>query len=151
VQLPAIFDGLRRPGLVAAVDAALTAAGVQRQDVVIVDGDVALAAALATSGRVVQTVVSGKAARRAPSPIAALPGAPAVAAVVLAPRGPVPDDAFARASSAILDGGALVLVARVAAAEATRRALCAGLSEIEQRTVGGAFVTSGLVTTWAAP
>lgn len=151
MQLPAIFDGLRRAGLVAAVDAALTAAGVDRQGVVIVDGDVALAAALAASGRVVQTVVTGKAARRAPSPIDAVPSAPTVAAVVLAPRGPLADDALARATPAIFDGGALVLVARIAAAEATRRALGAGLSEIEQRPVGGAFVTSGLVTTWPAP
>ena len=44
------------------------------------------------------------------------------------------------------DGGVLVFVDRGHAAEASRRALCAGLTEIEQRHVGRTIVTSGLVT-----
>ena len=46
----------------------------------------------------------------------------------------------------VRDGGAIVLVDRGHAAEASRRALCAGLSEIEQRHVGRVVVTSGLVS-----
>lgn len=46
----------------------------------------------------------------------------------------------------VRDGGAVVMVDRVRATEASRRALCAGLSELEQRTVGRVVVTSGLVT-----
>ena len=44
------------------------------------------------------------------------------------------------------DGGILVFVDRGHAVEASRRALCAGLTEIEQRHVGRTIVTSGLVT-----
>jgi hypothetical protein len=46
----------------------------------------------------------------------------------------------------VRDGGVLVFVDRGHAAEASRRALCAGLTEIEQRHVGRTIVTSGLVT-----
>src|SRR5213075_3008813 len=49
-------------------------------------------------------------------------------------------------SRVVADGGAIVLVDRGHAPEASRRALCGGLSEIEQRHVGRAVVTSGLVT-----
>jgi hypothetical protein len=44
------------------------------------------------------------------------------------------------------DGGAIVFVDRGHAPEASRRALCAGLTEIEQRRVGRTVITSGLVT-----
>src|SRR5207245_881240 len=48
------------------------------------------------------------------------------------------------------DGGAIVLVDRGSvrgrAPEASRRALCAGLTELEQRRVGRLVITSGLVT-----
>lgn len=44
------------------------------------------------------------------------------------------------------DGGTLVFVDRGHAAEASRRALCAGLTEIQQRHVGRSIVTSGIVT-----
>lgn len=44
------------------------------------------------------------------------------------------------------DGGAIVFVDRGHAPEASRRALCAGLTEIEQRHVGRTVITSGLVT-----
>jgi hypothetical protein len=46
----------------------------------------------------------------------------------------------------VCDGGAMVLVDRTPATLATRQALCAGLTEIEQRNSGRAVVTSGLVT-----
>jgi len=46
----------------------------------------------------------------------------------------------------VRDGGVLVFVDRGHAAEASRRALCAGLTEIEQRHAGRVVVTSGLVT-----
>ncbi|HUS29421.1 MAG TPA: hypothetical protein VMZ53_12970 [Kofleriaceae bacterium] len=46
----------------------------------------------------------------------------------------------------VRDGGALVFVDRGHAPEASRRALCSGLSEIEQRHVGRTIVTSGLVS-----
>lgn len=46
----------------------------------------------------------------------------------------------------VRDGGAVVLVDRVPRTLATRHALCAGLTEIEQRASGRAVVTSGLVS-----
>lgn len=47
---------------------------------------------------------------------------------------------------AVRDGGAVVFVDRGRATEASRRALCAGLTELEQRQAGRVVVTSGLVT-----
>jgi hypothetical protein len=46
----------------------------------------------------------------------------------------------------VRDGGTIVFVDRGHAPEASRRALCAGLSEIEQRHAGRVVVTSGVVT-----
>jgi SAM-dependent methyltransferase len=46
----------------------------------------------------------------------------------------------------VRDGGAVVLVDRVPRTLSTRHALCAGLTEIEQRASGRAVVTSGLVS-----
>lgn len=46
----------------------------------------------------------------------------------------------------VRDGGVIVFVDRGHAPEAGRRALCSGLSEIEQRHVGRVVVTSGLVS-----
>src|ERR1700733_4739638 len=46
----------------------------------------------------------------------------------------------------VRDGGAVVLVDRGHAAEASKRALCAGLTELEQRHVGRLVITSGLVS-----
>jgi hypothetical protein len=46
----------------------------------------------------------------------------------------------------VRDAGAIVFVDRGHAPEASRRALCAGLSELEQRHAGLLVVTSGLVT-----
>ena len=47
---------------------------------------------------------------------------------------------------AVRDGGALVLVDRGRAHAASKRALCGGLTELEQRRAGRAIVTSGVVT-----
>jgi len=49
-------------------------------------------------------------------------------------------------SRVVRDGGVLVFVDRGRAAEASRRALCAGLTELEQRHAGRLVITSGLVT-----
>ncbi len=46
----------------------------------------------------------------------------------------------------VRDGGVIVMVDRGRAPEASRRALCAGLTELEQRRAGRVVVTSGLVT-----
>jgi hypothetical protein len=56
------------------------------------------------------------------------------------------DDTLRDWTRVVRDGGAIVLVDRGRAPEASRRALCAGLTEIEQRHVGRLVITSGLVT-----
>ena len=58
-----------------------------------------------------------------------------------------PDRAARRPTDATPVGGAVILVDRAAPESSTRAALCAGLTEIEQRTAGRLTVTSGLVTT----
>lgn len=144
LPLPGLLDGLRRGGVVQGVAAALKAGGVGPRDEVIVDGDVGLARALAADGWRIATVASGKASKRAPSPIDALPTTRAVAAVVRC--GAAPD--LAPACAAVRDGGVVVLVGRRATTDATRAALVAGLAEVEQRSVGAIRITSGLVTSW---
>jgi hypothetical protein len=52
-------------------------------------------------------------------------------------------------SRAVRDGGAIVFVDRGHAHEASRRALCGGLTEIEQRRAGRAVITSGVVSHFA--
>lgn len=49
-------------------------------------------------------------------------------------------------SRAVVDGGLLVMVDRAPPAELSRRALCGGLAELQQRAAGRLVVTSGVVT-----
>lgn len=49
-------------------------------------------------------------------------------------------------SRAVADGGMVVLVDRAPSTELSRRALCGGLAELQQRPAGRLIVTSGLVT-----
>jgi len=55
-------------------------------------------------------------------------------------RGPEPPGGWLRA---VRPGGAVVLVGAPPAAEQSRRALCAGLVDLEQRRAGRLLVTSG--------
>ena len=64
-------------------------------------------------------------------------------AVTVAPIGMTPSF---RPAAVVRDGGAIVFVDRGHAPEASRRALSAGLCEIEQRHAGRVVVTSGIVT-----
>lgn len=60
------------------------------------------------------------------------------------------DDAWEAAlcewTRVVRDGGAIIFVDRGHASEASRRALCSGLTELEQRRSGRLIVTSGLVS-----
>jgi hypothetical protein len=53
-------------------------------------------------------------------------------------------------SRAVTSGGTIVLVDRAPPAELSRRVLCSGLAEIEQRQAGRTIITSGLVTAHTA-
>ena len=55
-------------------------------------------------------------------------------------------DLLAGWTRAIVDGGLLVMVDRAPSTELSRRALCGGLSELQQRPAGRLVVTSGIVT-----
>jgi hypothetical protein len=49
-------------------------------------------------------------------------------------------------SRAVADGGVVVMVDRASSTELSRRALCSGLCELQQRPAGRLVVTSGIVT-----
>jgi hypothetical protein len=55
-------------------------------------------------------------------------------------------DLLAEWSRTIVDGGMLVMVDRAPSIELSRRALCGGLAELQQRPAGRLVVTSGIVS-----
>jgi hypothetical protein len=55
-------------------------------------------------------------------------------------------DLLAEWSRSLADGGLLVMLDKPPSTELSRRALCAGLCELQQRPAGRLVVTSGLVT-----
>jgi hypothetical protein len=113
-------------------------------------GNAKLASALSKPRDVVAVGPSARAAKKHPT---ALPDLSSIQAGELA--GVIGVDVATRDdweamlrdwSRVVRDGGALVLVDRGHAAEASRRALCAGLTELEQRRAGRLVITSGIVT-----
>jgi len=172
--LPRMLAGLFRGAIAELVDEALTTAlalaGAPRVagDVAVV-GDVALGLALrkratgdarpSSSSAAAFAIVAEPGARAARKIEGVLQGTPvqlpladgALAAVIgvgaLAPESSVALHQMIREWVRVVrDGGAVVLVDRVPRPLATRHALCAGLTEIEQRASGRAVVTSGLVS-----
>lgn len=148
-----MLDGLFVTPAVTAISEALTSARADGPIVVI--GNARIAAALAGQREVLAVGMSARAAKKLGPTRADTssiePGA--VAAVI---GGDVAtDDGWADTlrewSRIVRDGGAIVLIDRGHAPVASRRALCAGLTEIEQRHAGRTVVTSGLVTHLAAP
>jgi hypothetical protein len=144
-----VLGGLFIAPAVTAVTEALASASADRRLAVI--GDAKLATALAAAKHDVVPV--GLSIRAAKKLAAALPdlstiddhSLSAVVGVDVATDDRW-DVALREWSRVVRDGGVLVLVDKGHAPEASRRALCAGLSELEQRRVGRVVVTSGLVT-----
>ncbi len=143
-----MLDGLFVTPAVTAICEALGTANADGPIAVV--GNAKLATALAAKREVIPVALSPRAAKKLP---AARPDFssidPSSLAAVIGVD--VVDDAtwidtLRTWSRAVRDGGALVFVDRGQAAEASRRALCAGLSELEQRHAGRTVVTSGLVT-----
>jgi len=144
-----VLDGLFVTPAVTAIGEALASARADGRIAVI--GSHRLARALVRPGR--DVVPIGLPARAAKKAANALPDLSTVAAGSLAAviaTDITTSDAWAAKlaewSRVVRDGGAIVVVDRGHAAEASRRALCAGLSELEQRHAGRTVVTSGLVT-----
>ncbi|HWM86627.1 MAG TPA: hypothetical protein VNO33_12335 [Kofleriaceae bacterium] len=131
------------------VEAALAAGGADGRVAVL--GNVRLARQLAAGGRDVVCVgPAARALRRARlATVAALPGAlplagGSIGALVAAGlQGDSWEPLLAEWCRALAPGGLVVVVDRGAPAELSRRALCGGLSAIEQRAAGRSVITAG--------
>lgn len=149
-----MLDALFVTPAVTAISEALAAAKVDGARVAVI-GNAKLATALAGArkakgGEVVPIGMSPRAAKKLTNALADLSGIGdrSLAAVI---GGDIAlDDGWEITlrdwTRVVRDGGALVFVDRGHAPEAARRALCAGLTEIQQRHAGRTIITSGLVT-----
>ena len=144
-----MLDGLFVTPAVTAIGEALATAHVDGKLAVI--GNAKLATALTEAKRDVLPIgLSARAAKKLTNALADLSsiGDRSLAAVVGVDI--ATDDGWEITlkdwTRVVRDGGVLVLVDRGHAPEASRRALCAGLSEIEQRHAGRVVVTSGIVS-----
>jgi hypothetical protein len=135
-----------------AVTKALESARVESGSLAVI-GQAKLAASLAELGKGVEIVavaVSARATKKLPNVRADLDaiGERSLAGVVGSDV--AADDAWettlARWTQVVRDRGVIVFIDKGHAAEASRRALCAGLSEIEQRHAGRSIITSGIVS-----
>jgi hypothetical protein len=143
-----VLGGLFVTPSVTAIAEALRSAEVTGRVAVI--GNAKIASALAASHDVVPVALSARAAKRHPNAVADVAALEPRSFSAVVALGITDDDAWARSldawTRAVRDGGAVVLVDRGRAPEASRRALCGGLTELEQRRAGRVVVTSGLVT-----
>ncbi len=147
-----MLDGLFvTPAVTAIIEALGTANAGGRLAVI---GDAKLAAALGRSRDVIPVALSTRTAKKLPN---AVPSIDALAAAIgpgslagIVATNVTADDGWLATlrsyANLVRDGGALVFVDKGHAPEASRRALCAGLTELEQRHAGRTVVTSGLVT-----
>ena len=144
-----MLDGLFVTPAVTSIEEALAALGDRGRDIAVV-GNAKLAAALADKFVVTPVGISERAAKKLANAIADTRGLPAQSLDAVVGVDITDDDAWRETlrewTRATRDGGVIVLVDRGHAAEASRRALCAGLSELEQRHAGKPVITSGLVT-----
>ena len=146
-----MLDGL----FVAPAVAAITEALGKIDGTIAVIGDAKIAQALAATHTVIAIGISGRAAKKLSKSLAET-AKDSVAAIDPASLAAVigvdvtADEAWVETlrawTRAVRDEGTLVLIDKGHAAEASRRALCAGLTELEQRPAGRAVITSGLVT-----
>jgi len=143
-----MLDGLFVTPAATAIGEALASA--RAEGTIAVVGHAKLALALGDGRRVVPVGLPKRAAKKLTGALADLSTVDAGSLAAVVGVGAASDDAWQTTLAswvrAVRDGGAVVMVDRVRAHEASRRALCAGLTELEQRRVGRVVVTSGLVT-----
>lgn len=143
-----MLDGLFVTPAVTAITEALAATKADGRLAVV--GNAKLAVALGASRDVIPVALSARAAKKLPQAIAALAAvAPSSLAAVIGVDLATDDNWQATLrdwSRVVRDGGTIVIVDRGHPHEASRRALCGGLTEIEQRHAGRAVITSGLVS-----
>ena len=144
-----MLDGVFVTPAVTAIGEALAALGESSTKIAVI-GNAKLAKALAEGRSVIPIGLSPRAARKVKGTIddTSSLGDRSLDAVIGVDIST--DDAWVETLRAwtriVRDGGAVVLIDRGHAVEASRRALCAGLSELEQRHAGRVVITSGLVT-----
>ena len=145
-----MLEGLFVTPQVTAIAEALASAAVPADGRLAVVGDARIAAALAAGRDVIPIGLPPRAARKLPRHLPDTSSLEQGSLAALVGAGVVTDEAWAETLRAwvrtVRDGGAIVFVDRGHAHEASRRALCAGLSELEQRRAGRSVITSGLVT-----
>ncbi len=146
--MPAVLDGLFLTPAVTAITEALTSANATGTLVVV--GNAKLATALKQRYEVIPVGLSPRAAKKLGAALADTStldagSCAAVIAVDLATEA-TGEATLREWSRVVCDGGTIVLVDRGHPVQASRLALCAGLSEIEQRHAGRVVVTSGLVS-----
>ena len=147
-----MFDRWFLAGAAPAVEAALASIPAARTGTLAVVGHGRLAAALVKPGRTLALVDAEAAAiKRPPAEVALLEQPPeprSLAALIAVGLGERDDwePTLVTWSRWVVDGGAVVMVDRGPAIELSRRALCGGLTALEQRVVGRWTVTSGLVS-----
>jgi hypothetical protein len=143
-----VLDGLFVTPAVTAITEALASA--RADGTLAVVGHARLAVALGASREVIPVALSARAAKKLPAAIPDLSTvAPASLAAVIGVDLATAEDWEATVrgwSRVVRDGGAIVFVGRGRPYEASRRALCGGLAEIEQRHAGRVVITSGLVS-----
>jgi len=144
-----VLDGLFVTPSVTAIAEALSSARAGGKLAVV--GNAKLATALADKDREVLAIgLSPRAAKKLTNALADLSNIEAASLDAVIGVDVAVDDGWELTlrdwQRVVRDGGMIVLVDRGHAEQASRRALCAGLTEIEQRHVGRVVVTSGLVT-----
>jgi len=145
-----VLDGLFVTPAATAIAEALASAAVPKDASIAVVGNARLAAALAADRDVIPIGISARAAKKLPRNLPDTSSLEPGSLAALVGVDVATDDAWADTLRGwvrvVRDGGAIVFVDRGHPQEASRRALCAGLSELEQRRAGRAVITSGLVT-----
>jgi hypothetical protein len=143
-----VLDGLFVTPSVTAIAEALASARMAGKLAVI--GNAKLATALAGAHELVAVGMSARAAKKLASTLPDLSSIEDGALGGVVGVDVAGDEAWEQTLAGwkrvVKDGGVIVLVDRGHAQEASRRALCAGLGELEQRHAGRVVVTSGLVT-----
>jgi len=148
-----VLDGLFVTPAVTAITEAL--ASLHAEGAIAVVGNAKLAVALGAAREVIPVGLSPRAAKKLrgkarelaalePASLAALVGVDLATAARW-------EDVLRDWSRVVRDGGAIVIVDRGHPFEASRRALCGGLTEIEQRRVGRSVITSGVVSHLVPP
>jgi hypothetical protein len=146
-----VLDSLFVTPAVTAVSEALASARTDGKLAVIGNAKLATALADARKGsEVVAIGISARAAKRLTNTLADLSSVEDRSLAGVVGIDIAVDDAWEQTlrgwTRVTRDGGVLVFVDRGHAPEASRRALCAGLTEIQQRHEGRSVITSGLVT-----